>query len=186
MRVTSVRLGAFAALVVLLGTASAGIAAPKEAKRAPSYLGVDACASCHKSKATGNQIAAWEKDPHSKAFATLVSEAGLAIAKKKGIADPQQAAECLRCHTTGADVSKAYRAEGFDMTRGVQCEACHGAGEHYAKIQHMISRASAVEAGLVAPTAVVCKRCHNADSPTFKGFDFATAVKRIAHPLAPK
>lgn len=158
----------------------------KEPKRAPNYVGVQACGSCHKSKATGNQVGAWEKDPHANAYKTLESEAAFAIAKKKGLADPQQASECLRCHTTGADVSKAYLAEGFDVTRGVQCESCHGAGEHYAKIQHMISRSKAAEAGLVAPTAAVCRRCHNADSPTFKGFDYASAVKKIAHPLAPK
>jgi hypothetical protein len=40
--------------------------------------------------------------------------------------------------------------------------------------------------GLQVGGEATCKRCHNSDSPTFKGFDYATAMKKISHPLAPR
>ena len=36
--------------------------------------------------------------------------------------------------------------------------------------------------GLVKPTAEVCQRCHNEESPTFKEFKFEEMVAKIAHP----
>ena len=33
-----------------------------------------------------------------------------------------------------------------------------------------------------APDEKVCKGCHNEGSPSFKGFDFAAAKAKIAHP----
>jgi hypothetical protein len=49
----------------------------------------------------------------------------------------------------------------------------------------MFKHDKAVAMGLKVGNAKTCKRCHNAESPTFKGFDYATAVKKISHPLAP-
>jgi hypothetical protein len=41
----------------------------------------------------------------------------------------------------------------------------------------------AASVGLVMPTEETCVKCHNEKSPSFKGFDFATASKKIAHPI---
>jgi hypothetical protein len=46
----------------------------------------------------------------------------------------------------------------------------------------MKDRAKAVAAGLVIPDEGTCLTCHNDKSPTFKGFDFASAMAKIAHP----
>ena len=39
-----------------------------------------------------------------------------------------------------------------------------------------------MEAGMVVPNEKTCTTCHNEESPTFKGFDFATYNEKIAHP----
>jgi len=151
------------------------------------YVGVEACASCHKGKFTGDQIASWKASPHAQAYRTLEGEAAAAIAKKLGIdQDPTKSALCLSCHTTGAGALKSRFEEGFNPELGVQCEACHGPGSEYSKGQHMFKHEKAVAMGLQVGDAATCKRCHNSDSPTFKGFDYTTAMKQISHPLAPR
>jgi len=57
---------------------------------------------------------------------------------------------CVRCHLT----------DSATKLRGVQCEACHGAGESYALPEVMIDPEKARMAGLVKPTEAVCRRCH--------------------------
>ena len=37
----------------------------------------------------------------------------------------------------------------------------------------MKSKEHSVAAGMVVPNEAICKKCHNAESPTFKGFDYA-------------
>ena len=153
----------------------------------PKYVGAKACASCHKSPATGNQYQIWQSSPHAKAYDALASEAAAGIAKAQHLStEPQKTPACLACHTTGSGALRSRFTEDFDVTQGVQCEACHGAGEAYGKIEHMIIRSQAREHGLVEPTSTACVKCHNAKSPTFKGFDYGSAVKQIRHKLAPK
>lgn len=157
--------------------------ATSDDEKLPRYVGVEHCSKCHDSDATGKQVAAWRDGPHARAWETLGTEAAAAIAKKAGVMDAQTSAECLRCHTTGAGLSKGRFTSSFESTDGVQCESCHGPGEFYAKIEHMIMNAKARELGLTDPTPATCKRCHNEESPTYKGFDYRTAVKKIRHPL---
>jgi hypothetical protein len=150
------------------------------------YIGADECGRCHKSKATGNQLEIWKRSAHANAFKTLSTDAAVQIAKKLGIAEePQVSPRCLPCHTTGAGQPKSRFGDFFEVTQGVQCESCHGPGSVYGRIDHMIQPSKAHAAGLIEPTAAVCKHCHNAQSPTFEGFDFTTAVRKIRHPLAP-
>jgi hypothetical protein len=151
----------------------------------PKYVGVKGCNSCHKSKATGNQMDAWKASAHARAYETLKSEAARTIAKQAGLTGrPEEEARCLACHTTGAGELKSHFGDDFDIAQGVQCESCHGPGSEYSKIEHMLKHDKAVAAGLRAPDSKLCLKCHNAESPTFKGFDYATAVKQIRHPLA--
>lgn len=162
-------------------------AAPTAEPPPLQFVGAEECGRCHKSKGTGNQLEPWKNSAHARAFKTLSGDSAVAIAKKLGIAEePQASPRCLPCHTTGAGHSKAHFGDFFDVTQGVQCESCHGPGSEYGRIEHMIKRAEARELGLIEPTAAVCRKCHNADSPTFKGFDFAKAVQKIRHPLALK
>jgi hypothetical protein len=35
---------------------------------------------------------------------------------------------------------------------------------------------------MIVPDEKLCKTCHNAESPHFKGFNYAEYSKKIAHP----
>ena len=150
----------------------------------PKFIGVSGCAKCHSSDATGKQVQTWQASPHAQAYKTLGTDAAQKIAAARGVKDPQAPGPCLRCHTTGAGIPKGRFAADFQVADGVQCESCHGPGEFYSKIEHMIVNAKAHEMGLIDPSPAVCTHCHNPESPTFKGFDFKTAVKKIQHRLA--
>ena len=70
---------------------------------AGDYLGARRCKGCHPS-----QHAQWKATPHARAADSL------SAGERR---DPR----CAGCHSTST-------ADGLE---GVQCESCHGAGEHY-------------------------------------------------------
>lgn len=172
------------AAVVLVAT----VALAQEEAPKPQYIGVDGCATCHKSEKKGNQLGKWQESRHAQAYATLAGEKAKAIATKKGIADPQKANECLQCHVTAHGVAAALIAtprkgkEGHVVTNGVACESCHGPGSEYKGRKIMKDRDAAVAAGLVIPDKALCETCHNDKSPTFKGFKYEEMLAKIAHP----
>jgi len=166
------------ALLVALAFAVPALAADP----AHNFVGADKCKMCHNAAAKGAQFTKWTESPHSKAFAALASEEAKKIATAKGIADPQKAAECLRCHVAGQGVSAARLTEKYKIEDGVSCEACHGPGGDYWKMDVMKDQAKATAAGMILPDEKTCAGCHNADSPTFKGFDYKTALAKVAHP----
>jgi hypothetical protein len=172
---------AVAAVTYLL----AGPAASEEKQH--TYLGASKCKTCHKTEAQGLQFPIWEKTAHAKAFEALAGEAAMAVAKERGIEDPQAAPECLKCHVTAHGVDKALLGEKYSAAEGVGCESCHGAGGDYTKMSVMKAIASGetepASVGLVLPTEKVCVGCHNEESPTFKGFEFDKMVAKIAHPI---
>jgi len=131
---------------------------------------------------TGNQLGVWQSGPHANAYDVLATPEAQAAAAAAGVENPQQAGECLRCHTTAYGVAAEYLGEGFDPTKGVQCESCHGPGADYSPAAVMRDQAAAVAAGLIMPDEAVCVTCHNSESPTFQSFDFATQSAAIAHP----
>ena len=147
-----------------------------------SYVGIKTCGICHKKDDVGNQVAVWEKGPHSKAFATLATDAAKEIGKKQGVDDPQKSGKCLKCHSTAYNFTEAVAVEKIKLEDGVVCESCHGPGKKYMAKTTMEDRQKAIAAGLVYPATDSCKLCHNADSPTFKGFDEKASVAKIAHP----
>jgi len=146
------------------------------------FVGAEKCKMCHNSPGKGAQFTKWSESKHAKAFATLATEEAKKAAQAKGIADPQKAPECLKCHVTGHGSPAEMLGEKYKMEEGVSCEACHGAGGDYMAMAVMKDKAKSVEAGLVEPNEAVCKTCHNPESPTFKEFNFATASAAIAHP----
>ena len=164
-------------------------AASEEAKQR-QHVGVDKCKVCHKSKKKGEQHAKWLAGAHSKAFGTLASDQSKAIAKEKGIEDPQAASECLRCHVTGHDVAAEFLGAKYKKEDGVGCESCHGAGGDYYKMKTMKALyAGEIEpgtVGMVTPDEKVCASCHNEESPTYKKFEYAERLKVIAHPVPAK
>jgi hypothetical protein len=144
---------------------------------AAEYVGVAKCKMCHSTKALGGiQYKLWEQTKHAKAMDAL---------KAAGEAENPK---CLKCHTTGYGQPAVA---GADLNN-VQCEACHGAGSNYRSMKIMNKKAfkenkaaaqkRAIEAGLIfPPTEEVCVKCHNKESPNFKGFDFATYKEKIKH-----
>ena len=156
------------------------------------YIGAEKCKSCHGAKESGDQYSAWKAMKHAKAFATLASEEAKKTAAAKGIADPQKAEACVKCHVTAFAAPESQIKKGFDRTQGVQCEACHGPGE-----KHMKARfAAAADAGtgpvkipadeiVAVPDQKVCLGCHNAESPNFKPFCYHDFVSKVRH-LNPK
>lgn len=149
---------------------------------AHAFVGAEKCKMCHNSPAKGAQFTKWSQMKHSKAFETLGTEAAKKIASDKGIADPQKAPECLRCHVTGHGAPADKLTDKYKAAEGVSCESCHGPGGDYWKMEVMKDHAKAVAAGMMVPTEATCKTCHNADSPTFKGFNFEEHKAKIAHP----
>lgn len=153
------------------------------------YIGVKMCSMCHKTEKQGQQLAIWEKNDHSKAYKILLSAESAEIAKAKGIKKPaSEAAECLDCHAPAHKVNAKLFEKGFDLKQGVQCEDCHGAGSAYKTIHIKEDRKKSVEAGMtdykdMAAIEKSCIACHNEKSPTYKGFKFEEAWKKIVHPV---
>ena len=127
----------------------------------PAYVGEAQCKLCHM-----KQHAVWNGGKHAKAFEVLKTEA-------------QKDPKCLNCHVTGYHTTQQSPAEQV----GVQCEACHGPASLYIKIHPKKDKEGARKAGMIAkPEPAVCTICHNEQSPTFKGFDYATMWEQIKHP----
>jgi len=176
-------IGIVAAIGLGLMMGAAGTASAE-----PTYVGVKKCRTCHKKELMGNQQAAWEKSKHSKAFEALKSDKAVELAKQKGISGPpHQAKECLKCHVTayGKPATAFDKGKLLSEADGVQCESCHGPGSDYKKKKTMADHAKSVAAGMWEPDKdqKICTGCHNDESPSFDGFDYAAAKKEIAHPI---
>ncbi len=176
------------AFIFMLGVTMTFAQVPADS--AHKFIGVQKCKMCHATEKIGAQYKIWEASKHAQAYADLASDTAKAVAKARGIDDPQKSPKCLKCHETGYGEPAAMFEAGFDPTLGVQCESCHGAGSDYWKMATMkgihdktIDPASV---GLVLPTQEVCETCHNQDSPFFHGFDFKTYSAKIAHPMKPE
>jgi hypothetical protein len=152
------------------------------------YVGAKFCGTCHKTGKGGTSYAVWEKSSHAKAYQTLMGEQAKKIAKEKGLDKPPHESEaCLKCHVTGG--GKAANVEKtFKMEEGVTCEVCHGPASGYKIVHSKGDIKKSVEAGLIEgdKSGKLCLTCHNAESPTFKGFKFEDHWAKIAHQLPPK
>lgn len=134
------------------------------------YVGAKKCKGCHTGAQNKMVYEKWEKAVHARAFETL---------KAKG---EEKNPRCLPCHTTGFNEGGyKMRAPGASNFEGVQCESCHGPGSLYKSTKHMKDEFDAVQNGLMIPIEALCTKCHNKNSPHFKGFDYQNAVKKIDH-----
>ena len=174
LRIMIVGLGAvaflFAASLALAEDAPATPATPA----GHAYVGRKACKTCHMGEKNGKIWETWLETAHAKAFSKL-------DAAKGEDKDPK----CLKCHTVGYGTDTGFKADAADnapeLLAAVGCESCHGAGADYKSMKVMKDKTAAVAAGLVIPTEATCKGCHNEESPTFKGFNFEEAYKKIEH-----
>lgn len=182
------RLGLLAGAIGLLCLQIPVLAQEEEEAEKPKYIGVANCGKCHKSAKKGDQLGKWTAAKHAQAYVALASEEAKKIATEKGIEDPQKADECLKCHVTAHGVDAALiepipeGKKGHSIEDGVGCESCHGPGSMYKSRKIMKDREMAVQAGLVIPDEETCKKCHNAESPTFVEFKYEEMLEKIAHP----
>jgi len=133
------------------------------------YIGSKKCGMCHKKDEKGNQLKKWQEGPHAKAMESLNDE-------------EKENPNCTKCHSTAASVDEDLLTDYITVEDGVSCESCHGPGSVYKNMKIMKSREQSLANGLILPTAEVCEKCHNDESPTFKGFDYDEYVAKIAHP----
>ena len=131
------------------------------------YIGAAKCKMCHNKADKGGQYSKWLSDPHAKAMASL-----------KG--DEVKNPKCLKCHSTAAGVDQGLVAS-ITVAEGVSCESCHGSGSLYKTVSIMKDQKMAMAKGLILPTEKVCKKCHNEESPHYKGFNFKEYSAKIAH-----
>lgn len=128
-----VRVRGWVAGIVLLAVGAAANAQPAGTAD-DVHLGVASCASapCHGAAAPEgkrvlqNEYVTWmRRDPHSKSYQTLRSDASARIAKNLALGTPAfEAPLCLDCHAD--NVPAALRGPDFVLEDGVGCEACHG------------------------------------------------------------
>lgn len=143
----------------------------------PKFVGSMACGKCHRGAMMGHQWSLWKMSPHANAWTVLQTPKAKEMAKAKGVADPQNNPQCLKCHAT--TVSGAYTSE-FRIEEGVGCEACHGAGSEYMPDAVMRDKRAAKKAGLAPVTSETCMKCHQGQS-----FDPDKKMPLIMHPTHP-
>lgn len=151
-----------------------------------TYIGADQCGMCHKTEKQGSQLSIWKNSNHSKAYETLKTDKANQIAKEKGFSTPAvETQECLKCHVTGYNLDKSMLGNKFKIEDGVQCETCHGPGSGYKDMKVMKDRALAIKNGLIVheEKEKFCITCHNAESPTYTGFEFEEYWSKIKHDI---
>ncbi len=131
------------------------------------YIGAAKCKMCHNKADKGEQFNKWAASPHAKAMASL-----------KG-ADAKNP-KCLKCHSTAASVDQSLVAT-ITVEEGVSCESCHGPGSAYKVATIMKDKKMALTKGMTLPEEKVCKKCHNEESPNYKGFNYKEYAAKIAH-----
>jgi hypothetical protein len=131
------------------------------------YIGAAKCKMCHNKAEKGEQYNKWANTPHAKTMARL---------KGAEAKDPK----CLKCHSTAASVDQALVAT-ITVDEGVSCETCHGPGSLYKVATVMKDQKLSIAKGLIIPDEKLCKKCHNEESPHYKGFNYKEYLAKVMH-----
>jgi cytochrome c553 len=173
-------------------TVKSNAAAAEGSGKEPIYIGSQACGRCHGGLDMGNQFTRWRLSSHARAYASLALPEAKEIARLSGITEPPESARmCLGCHATASDEEDWRRGEEFHLGDGLQCEACHGPGSEYARVEVMTDQAESVANGLLLPDRTEsCMRCHRVKGSheavlKKKPFDVNEAWATIAHQIPP-
>jgi hypothetical protein len=153
------------------------------------YVGAKLCGMCHKSETVGKQYLIWEGSKHAQAYKTLTTPEADKIAKDLGHTTKAAETEaCLKCHASGYNVDASLLTDKFNVFDGVQCETCHGPGSDYKSVSVMKDKNLAVKNGLKIYDNIeaLCLKCHNEESPAYKGFDFKEMWPKIQHSVPKK
>ena len=122
-----------------------------------SYLGVEACATCHPAPRD-----VWMSTSHSHAYATLSRQL-----KELNL-------ECVGCHVTGYEQPGGSTVTHVDKLENVQCEVCHGPGSRH--VQNPTDRTRII----ASPSTSKCLECHH--PPHVEQFDAAAKMAAILGP----
>ncbi len=150
-----------------------------------TYIGAGKCKICHKSEKQGKQYPIWEESLHSKAFAALSSTEAATRAKDKGVKNPSESPECLKCHAPLLEKAPKFKEEG------ITCEVCHGPGSAYKKLKTMKSREESVKNGLTVFDTPEkrkgwCLSCDNPKDAHGQSFVVEASWEKIKHPVPEK
>ncbi len=177
-------LPALVLLAILLLTECLASSSAEAAGNPTRYEGVASCAgsTCH-GRVEGNgkvvrqdELAHWQEPSarggaHSRAFASLGSARGQAIAAALGLGSATGATACLGCHATFAPAGQ--RGDRFHISEGVGCESCHGAASGWIASHYAVpaTHAANVALGMVplerpVVRASVCLDCHFGSAKT--------------------
>src|SRR4030095_5784845 len=119
-----------------------------EPKEEPVVLtGSQKCGECHRLQNISNQMIVWESSKHYNAYKILASSISVEFAQKNNLEEPIKNKLCLRCHTTEFYLKNSGKSNSFDITEGVGCEACHGAGSKYSPADIMKDHSEFVKYG---------------------------------------
>ncbi len=135
-------------------TAENLLAQVPKAKGGPSFVGSEACRSCHV-----KEFETWEKSLHAEAYRTLQ------------ITGNDRDPECVGCHVVGLNHESGFTpVQETPSMASVGCESCHGAGS-----KHLADPYSAYK----SEGEKACLTCHNpGHSPKFS---FAEYWEKIKH-----
>jgi len=122
-----------------------------------TYIGVDACSSCHPGARK-----VWNGTAHAHAYAALSTQF-----KEFNL-------ECVSCHVTGYEQPGGSTVTHVDRLKDVQCEVCHGPGSKHAVDPTDPTRIVA------KPSPSRCLDCHH--PPHVEGFDAVAKMKEILGP----
>jgi YVTN family beta-propeller protein len=108
----------------------------------PLYVGQTVCRRCHAHGGPQGACDVERNVRHELAYAALSRSEAAEIAAFSGIPETPTASRiCLACHATAAGVGPRWTTATFDITDGVQCEACHGAGSLHVELAGQTARA---------------------------------------------
>jgi hypothetical protein len=130
------------------------------AKGAPgqaTYVGVQACSSCHPGPRK-----VYETTSHARAYATLSSQF-----KEFNL-------DCVSCHVTGYDRPGGSTVTHVDKLENVQCEVCHGPGSKH------VGNPTDPSLIVAKPDAATCLSCHH--PPHVEQFDVVAKMQEILGP----
>jgi YVTN family beta-propeller protein len=157
-----------AILATVTALAAAGVCAGQQAL--PLYVGRQVCLECHPHENPDTGCTLTPFPPCGQSYAALEQPEAPHIAALSGIGEPPARSRiCLGCHATGADAGPRWTTETFDITDGVQCEACHGAGSVHVQTWRL-PEADATQRALGRMPFVdesLCATCHR-DRPSHR------------------
>jgi YVTN family beta-propeller protein len=162
---SALRLATAAATAAL---AASGVCRGQE--RLPFYVGREVCLECHPHENPGSACTLKPFPGCGQSYEALEQTEAPHIAALSGIGEPPTESRiCLGCHATGADAGPRWTTETFNVTDGVQCEACHGAGSVHVDAWRLPEADAAVRVLGRMPFVdrSVCATCHR-DRPSHR------------------